>query len=130
MDPHRMMPPPLGYMGPPPDGPGGGRVHTGAICSFDAVKGYGFVTPDGLQGLHEDVFYLRGELPPDLKDASREDLVSKRVEFEVVQMPDGKLRAKRMVSTSGLPGGSKRRSTAGAPREVEGKIVKFDRSKG
>jgi len=88
-----MMPP----MGPPMMGPRfrPGEILRGLIARFDPSKGYGFLTPDELD---EDIFFLRSEMPKEISGAQRkEDAVNRRVEFEVRTMPDGKLRAQRMV---------------------------------
>lgn len=71
-------------------------VKIGVIRSYDTKKGFGFIKPDDMQ---EDAFYLRSELPPELAggEPRREQVVDKRVEFEVRVMPDGKVRAERIV---------------------------------
>jgi len=102
------MPPGMPPMGGPPMGmpPMGGpppmmarfrpgEVLRGLIARFNPAKGYGFLTPDEVD---EDIFFLRSEMPKELSGAqSKEEVVNHRVEFEVRTMPDGKLRAQRMV---------------------------------
>lgn len=80
--------------GPPEDG----TVHAGVILRFDPKKGYGFLAP---KDINEDVFFLRNELPPELRDAqAKDEVINREVEFEVKTMPDGKLRALRLVLTA------------------------------
>jgi cold shock CspA family protein len=75
----------------PPD-----KVHTGVIVRFDAKQkggkeGYGFIKPTEI---NEDIFFLRSELPQELKDAQNKDeVINQHVEFKIKSMPDGKLRA-------------------------------------
>jgi len=80
-----------------------GSWHEGVLCAFDPVKGFGFLKPDGMG---EDVFFLRTELPPEIRDAQRrEQVVDTRVAFEMITVPDGKLRAQRLslVASRKLP---------------------------
>ncbi|CAJ1374180.1 unnamed protein product [Effrenium voratum] len=94
---------------PPVRGSAGGRpppfrgepeprlvVQTGVVRSYDAKKGFGFIQTDHMG---EDAFYLRSELPPELAgiEPRREQVVDRRVEFEVRTMPDGKIRAERIA---------------------------------
>jgi len=113
--PHMGMPPPhMGVPPPPPMDQSGprfrpGEVFTGSIVRFNSTKGYGFLTPDELD---EDIFFLRSEMPAEIQGMQRqEEVVQKRVEFEVRTMPDGKLRAQRMklLSDQGGGGGDRRR---------------------
>lgn len=72
-----------------------GEVTTGEIVSFEAAKGYGFVKADSGG---EDIFFLRSEMPSDIQGAqSKDEVIRRRVEFEVKVMPDGKMRAQRMM---------------------------------
>jgi len=85
----------------PPRPPQEGSVHLGTVISYDAIKAFGFVKPDDIG---EDVFFLRAEMPPEIQAAGRDQVVDCRVEFEVKTMPDGKLRAQRMLLLSGMGG--------------------------
>merc|ERR1719285_648867 len=123
-----MMPPmgPMGMMGPmgpmaPMDRAGGGpaparfrpgQVMSGMIVRFNAAKGYGFLVPDDLD---EDIFFLRSEMPQEIQAAqSQQEVANTRVEFEVRTMPDGKMRAQRMLLMQDQPppGNRKTRESA------------------
>jgi len=86
--------------------PSGQAIHTGTLRSYDAKKGFGFILPDDLP---EDIFYLRSELPPELDgiEPTRNQVVDRRVDFEVKQMENGKLRAQRLrfLALPPMPGG-------------------------
>jgi len=84
--------------GPPPGPPPGQHSvdgsHRGVILRFEPAKGYGFLRPDDIP---EDVFFLRSEMPPELREAQdKEEVIQRHVEFELKTMPDGKLRALRL----------------------------------
>merc|ERR1719329_518025 len=87
---------------------------------------FGFCRTDAIP---EDIFFLKSEMPPDLKDEKQKDkVIHQRVEFEVFTMPDGKIRARRMVRlTERQRGGGDK---GGAARRVFGSITKYDKGKG
>lgn len=122
---------PLQMPNHPREGRSDRPVRGGVIISFDAGKGFGFIKPDDLD---EDVFYLRSELPPEIREGDRDQILDQRVEFEVRTMPDGKMRAQRCLlvpppQMRGGPGPPLMRDL-GLPRLCGGKIRKFDRQKG
>merc|ERR1711974_112806 len=79
--------------------PSDGDLHTGMILRFEPKKGYGFLKP---HDINEDVFFLRQELPMEMRDAQSKDIVVDReVQFELKTMPDGKLRANNLQLTGG-----------------------------
>mmetsp|Transcript_111955 Transcript_111955/g.327381 ORF Transcript_111955/g.327381 Transcript_111955/m.327381 type:complete len:507 (-) Transcript_111955:203-1723(-) len=141
------MGPPMGPMGPmmppmgPPMGPmgmpGGGRsgedarVHVGSVVAFDPAKGFGFIASDGFG---EDVFFLRSELPGELREAqSKDEVMGQRVEFEARSMQDGKVRAKRIALVSAPRRRERRREGRKASdgrRLTHGKILRYDKAKG
>eukprot|EP00439_Symbiodinium_sp_Y106_P051162 s5526_g6.t2 len=126
-------------MEPPPPQERLPAVKTGVIRSYDTKKGFGFIKPDDMQ---EDAFYLRSELPPELAggEPRREQVVDRRVEFEVRVMGDGKLRAERIAflrgpGPPGPPGPGGPGPRAPAPPMLpgpfrEGRIRNFYPSKG
>ncbi|CAK0883652.1 unnamed protein product, partial [Prorocentrum cordatum] len=137
MAPSRPPPgPPPGPPGPPPGPPPGqrGNLSTGTIVTYDEAKGFGFIKADGID---EDIFFLKSELPPELREAPRGRLVDQRVEFEVRKMPDGKMRAQRIglhfVPQWPAPPGVYPPGPPGPPgdgRRCIGRIRKLDRAKG
>lgn len=96
-----------------------GRIVVGCVITFDAAKGFGFLKAEGIAG---DIFFPRSELPPDLREVERNEIMGKYLECELKKMPDGKLRAKKIVVL---------RNTQGAkgPR-TRGRVVKFTEDKG
>eukprot|EP00928_Gymnodinium_smaydae_P087020 TRINITY_DN71382_c0_g1_i1.p1 TRINITY_DN71382_c0_g1~~TRINITY_DN71382_c0_g1_i1.p1 ORF type:complete len:1052 (+),score=293.52 TRINITY_DN71382_c0_g1_i1:258-3413(+) len=131
------MPPPMAMQGMPgmPGMPPQGRFAVGTVCRWDTVKGFGFIEPDPGLGLPEDVFCLKGELPPELKEAAevKDRMVGQRLEFELVQKADGKLRARACVLYRGGRGGGgapAASSAGGGKRKLVGKIRKFEVGKG
>lgn len=121
--------------GPVPTGQPSGPIGAGTILRFDEGKGFGFIKPeDG----GEDIFFLRTELPRELTNASRDQIVNNLVEYEVIEKADGKLRANRLVllrrqAPQGHGGGSS--SSHGAMynerREIHvGHIRSYDSKKG
>eukprot|EP00405_Crypthecodinium_cohnii_P049708 CAMPEP_0206605046 /NCGR_PEP_ID=MMETSP0325_2-20121206/50104_1 /ASSEMBLY_ACC=CAM_ASM_000347 /TAXON_ID=2866 /ORGANISM="Crypthecodinium cohnii, Strain Seligo" /LENGTH=762 /DNA_ID=CAMNT_0054120359 /DNA_START=99 /DNA_END=2387 /DNA_ORIENTATION=+ len=129
-------PPPM----PPPEYGGGGgggasgRIVTGTIARYDENKGFGFIAPDD-RG--EDIYFARGELPSDVFDCKKQELMDAEVEFELVEKSDGKLRA-RQITILNAPnlrkGGGSRASSdmggGGGGRMLVGKIMRLDRAKG
>jgi len=94
-----------------------GEVLTGEIVRYDMSKAYGFVKPDTLD---EDLFFLRVEMPQTLQGATeKEEIERQRVEFEVCIMPDGKMRAQRML----LQGQEHEREALSAGRDERGADV-------
>merc|ERR1719245_727254 len=70
-----------------------GSIMKGRIARYSSQKGYGFLTADGC----EDIFFLREEMPQEIRDCQNmDDVIGQVVDFEVRVMPDGKLRALRM----------------------------------
>merc|ERR1719343_938542 len=101
------------------------RVYFGHIVSYDPTKGFGFVAAEGVP---EDVFFPKGELPPELRDQDKSKVQDKIVSFEIRTMPDGKFRVKNMKI-----GHSAARGRGGAdarPRRASGKVLRYDKSKG
>mmetsp|Transcript_8318 Transcript_8318/g.21088 ORF Transcript_8318/g.21088 Transcript_8318/m.21088 type:complete len:326 (+) Transcript_8318:73-1050(+) len=64
-----------------------GQYHQGDVKSYNAVKGFGFITSSGLT---EDVFFMRSALPVELQSQTLQGCF---VTFELAKTPDGKLRA-------------------------------------
>lgn len=93
-------------------GRGNSKNSRGTIVRYDEGKGFGFIVDESS---NQDIFFLRSELPAPLEGRGKEQLINTKVDFEVITMPDGKLRAKRLV-------------LAGASRP--GRIRSYDRSKG
>lgn len=116
------MGPAMGHMGMMMGAPD--RVYFGHIVSYDPTKGFGFVAAEGVP---EDVFFPKGELPPELRDQEKGKVQDKIVSFEIRTMPDGKLRVKNMKmghsASRGGGGGSR-------PRRASGTILRYDKSKG
>ena len=85
----------------PPD-PWQQPLHSGTVRSYDAKKGFGFIHCDQL---NQDVFYLRAELPRELDhcEPQRSQLVERRVDFEVRQHENGKLRAHGLRFLPSMP---------------------------
>jgi len=69
-----------------------GQYHQGAVKSYNAVKGFGFITSSGLT---DDVFFMRSALPVELESQS---LQGCSVTFELAKTPEGKLRALNVTS--------------------------------
>merc|ERR1719149_614220 len=78
------MPPPMG--GPPQDG----QIMFGTISKYDTGKGYGFISCETVP--ENKIFFLRSELPPDTREAAKDEVVGLTVEFEIGHRDDGKLR--------------------------------------
>lgn len=109
-----------------------GPPHRGVFISFDPQKGIGFIKP---QTLDEDVFYLRSEMPRELRDCDhRDQVVDRRVEFEVKTMPDGKMRAQRCVllppPRGGHPSEYDEERGGDGSRHRTGRIRRFDQQRG
>merc|ERR1712061_298074 len=131
---HMMGPPP---MGPPMGTPMEGAIMYGTIIRYDTVKGFGFIE---CKALPEDIFFLRSEMPPDLKDEPKDRIMNQYVEFEISRREDGKWRAKRLMvvrpehsfGAGPMPGGN----MMGPGPEVRegtilvGPIVRYDTQKG
>lgn len=69
-----------------------GQHASGIIKSYNAAKAFGFITADGLA---TDVFFMRTDLPV---EAQSEECIGCGVNFEVMNTPDGKLRANNITS--------------------------------
>jgi len=63
----------------------------GAVKSFNMVKGFGFIA---CQGIAEDIFFLRSELPGGLATGHAEQ--GQQVGFDLQLSPDGRYRAARI----------------------------------
>merc|ERR1719247_1562691 len=127
-----MMPPmgawmPMGPMGAMvPMGPMGmgmgpvdGQIFYGPIARYDPAKGFGFIA---CEPLHEDIFFLRSELPPELKEEGKDKIVNVQVEFEICHSDkgDGKLRARRLRIVPPQHSGH-----GGHPGRSVGRIAKY-----
>lgn len=116
------MGPPMGHPMGPPMGPVDGQIFYGEIVRYDPGKGFGFIK---CEPLHEDIFFLRSEMPPELKEEGKGKVIGVQVEFEIGHRDDGKLRARGLMlvppphAAGGRPGG----------RHV-GKVLKYDDVKG
>lgn len=129
--------------GPPPGADGRAidpsRMRAGKIVNYDVNKGFGFIA---VEGLGEDVFVARNELPPELRDLTNKDaVVGQLVEFEMKEMPDGKLRAKRvflLMMHQMMPGPppalppppARHHNGAAQQGRVFGEILRYDKAKG
>merc|ERR1719440_2388539 len=92
--------PPMGPMGPwmpmgPPmvpmmghGGPVDGQIFYGPIVRYDPAKGFGFIN---CEPLREDIFFLRSEMPPEIKEEGKDKVVNVQVEFQIGHREDGKL---------------------------------------
>jgi len=69
------------------------ELFSGIIKSYNANKGFGFITSQGLLG---DVYFTRAELPPNAEQLHALSLCGQTVTFELVHAPDGKLRGKKV----------------------------------
>jgi len=77
------------------------KLHTGTVLRFDPKKGYGFLAPDEFK---EDVFFLRQELPAELKESqNKDDVIGQQFGFRVKTMGDGKLRGMCLELTGDSP---------------------------
>lgn len=65
---------------------------SGTVKSYNAAKGFGFMTSTGLPG---DIFFLRSELPGGFAEGNVE--VGRALSFELGLAPDGKLRGKNIM---------------------------------
>lgn len=115
---------PMGMAGPPGMGPVDGQIFYGTIVRYEQAKGFGFIQ---CEPLHEDVFFLRSELPVDLREESKEKLINIQVEFEIGHGDNGKLRGRRLAAVPpqhAAPG-------VGRPAaRCVGKILRFEDAKG
>jgi cold shock CspA family protein len=66
-----------------------GRRQTGIVKSYNAAKGYGFITADGLGG---DALFMRTDLPEDTKEVRGKFLEGRAVTFAAA-MAEGKFKA-------------------------------------
>jgi len=64
---------------------------SGAVKSFNAAKGFGFIS---CEGIAEDIFFLRSELPGGLATGHADQ--GQLVGFEIQLTPDGRYRAARI----------------------------------
>lgn len=113
-------------MAPPPLIPAGAalqmapkvehRVVVGTVHSYDVSKGFGFMKAEGLNG---DIFFARSELPVELREEEKEQLLGKHMEFELKTMPDGKFRARKLLHLRRI----------GGPR-ARGRVIKYYQEKG
>jgi len=71
---------------------GTGQYMSGTVKSYNATKGFGFITGNDLPG---DIFFMSKSLPEELQDVS---LQGQSVMFELASAPDGKLRAQDITS--------------------------------
>eukprot|EP00913_Durusdinium_trenchii_P001839 g1705.t1 len=81
------------------------------------AEGFGFMRADGIAG---DVFFARAELPIELREEEKDQVMGKHMEFELKTMPDGKLRAKKLLAL---------RRIGGHPR-ARGRVIKYHQDKG
>jgi len=114
-------PPPM-MQGAPPMAPlVDAQVIVGTVHTYDPSKAFGFIKAEGVR---EDVFFQRSELPAELKEKDKkEQVIGQLVEFELKTMKDGKLRARRMISLS-------RRSGGGMGPRTRGRIRVYHQEKG
>lgn len=89
----------------------------GTVHAYDIGKGFGFMRADGIAG---DVFFARAELPIELREEEKDQVMGKHMEFELKTMPDGKLRAKKLLAL---------RRIGGHPR-ARGRVIKYHQDKG
>lgn len=68
-----------------------GDVTSGKVKSWNANKGFGFLTADDIEG---DIFFARDRLPDRLKDVHA--LENLTMVFELIKGDDGKLQARNM----------------------------------
>lgn len=71
-----------------------GQYGSGQIKTYSEQKGFGFIRSDGLA---EDIFFLRTEMPEEYRDTAGTELVGCTVNFELVKTVDGKSRAQQVV---------------------------------
>jgi len=70
-----------------------GQHKKGTIKSYNATKGFGFITGPGVNG---DVFFMRTSLPLEVQDTQ---LDGQAVSYELVRAADGKSRAQSITFT-------------------------------
>jgi len=69
-----------------------GQFYSGEVKSYNASKGFGFITAEELPG---DCFFMKSSLPSTLHGSN---LQGKTVSFELTQTLDGKLRAENVTA--------------------------------
>jgi len=69
-----------------------GQHASGIVKTYSAQKGFGFITAHDVPA---DVFFMKSDLPV---EAQEEDIKGCGVNFELMSMPDGKLRANSITS--------------------------------
>lgn len=125
------MGPPMGHpmghmMGPPPMGmpmgqqPMEGQILYGMIIRYDPSKGFGFIGCDALQ---DDIFFLRSEMPAELKDEPKDKVLNQQVEFELGRRDDGKWRARKLMLVQ-------QRKQIREDEVYQGVILRFEDKKG
>merc|ERR1712039_1077897 len=71
-----------------------GQVITGTVKSYNVQKGWGLIVspgiPGGERGVAGDVFFMKSNLPQELRDLS---IAGTEVRYELCTTPDGKFRA-------------------------------------
>merc|ERR1712224_617029 len=119
---------PMGPMGPSMP-PMDGQILFGTIRKYDPGKGFGFIASDALQ---DEIFFLRSEMPPEIKEEGKDKVIGNQVEFQIGHREDGKLRAQRLILMRGGPRGGPPHGGHyfGGPDRFVGKILKFDDNKG
>ena len=74
----------------------------GRVRCYDPSKGYGFLA---VPGCRDAVFFLRSNLPKELRAQGGEDLRDLLVSFELYRNEEGKPRASRLRPAAALAGG-------------------------
>jgi cold shock CspA family protein len=98
----------------------------GSIKSFNALKGFGFITVPGQMA---DVFFKAQALPPELQNQDSEGVVGAQLHFTIHVTPDGKMQM-ASATFAGHDGTVKRTASAMNPGGNMGMPAKLQKVEG